>query len=452
MKTIPCLLIAASLSLPASAQFNFGIATSNWCVMNSLALNPANISDSREVNAINIGSFGSGVDNNVGAFNAANGLVVAIGDGKTNNMFTYSNNSRVSMLAPYVTITGPGVMYHSQKHSSIAITTALRGMNQFNQFDQTIFHTFNDPTFRTTEAIDATPRNFNYTMHVWGEVGLTYAYTVLAKGKHKVKAGVTGRYLGGIAYVGVKGRAMDAHFTSGKDTFYASNVDLEYISNILLEGKKGAEYISDNILSGSGGTSFGGDVGVVYEFTQANQRKQGYRARFSVSVMDIGSITYKGPTNNNEIFSGSGYVTGKGILDNVKDFTKIQKYAQDRGFTADIRKMKATVSLPTRLMIGGDYHVDKQYYVNFTYLYNLGTRDGLGNAYFNQFTITPRYDTKVLTIGLPVTFSTLSNTYKIGLGVRATGFYFGSDDLLSLFLHNQAGLNFYVGINVPIYK
>lgn len=452
MKKLSALLFIAFLHFSASAQFNYGIATSNWCSMNSIVLNPAFLAGSNEISAISVGAFTTGVDNNVGAFNAANGLVVAIGDGKTNNMFSYSNNSRVSMLAPYVNVTGPGVMYRINRRSSFALTTAIRGMNQFNNFDQTIFHTFNDPSFRTTEAIDATPRNFNYTLHVWGQIGATYATTLINSPQHKLKGGITLRYLGGIAYVGVKGRAMDAHFTAGKDTFYASNVDLEYVSNILLVGKGGPQYISDNLFSGNGGTSVGADIGLAYEFTQRNERKQGYRIRVSAALMDWGSITYHGDNNANEIFSGSGYVTGKGILDNVKNFVDIQKYARDRGFTADIRKMSSTVSLPTRLMLAGDYHVDKQYYVNVTYLYNLGIRGGLGNVFYNQFTITPRYDTKPITIGLPLTYSTLSNSFKLGLGFRAGPLFFGSDDMLGLVSKTQYGLNFYIGLNAPVYK
>ena len=438
------------------AQFNFAIATSNWCSMNSLSLNPANIAGSKERYSINLFSLNTGVDNNVGAFNAKNGLVVAVGNGKTNNMFTYSNNSRVSMLAPYAAFSGPGVTYRIDKHNSIAFTTGIRGMNQFNNFDQTIFHTFNDPKFRTTEAIDAAPRNFNYMLHVWAEIGVSYAATLIDNGRHKLKAGATLRYLGGMAYVGLKGRNMDAHFNAGKDTFSVTNADLEYASNILSSkagsGTNVPTAITNLIFNGNGGNGIGGDLGVVYEYTPKNEKKNGYLVRFSASLMDIGSITYKGENNANEIFSGSGYVTGKGILDNVKNFAQIKNYAVVRGFTADIRKTTTTVYMPERLMLGGDYHVDKQYYVNVTYLGNLGTRQGFGNSYYNQFTVTPRYDTKLITIGLPLTYSTLSNSFKVGVGIRASGVYVGFDDMLSLFSHSQYGLNFYAGINIPIYN
>jgi hypothetical protein len=456
MKKIAALLLTVLIVSRAAAQFNFGIATSNYCSMTSLPLNPANIAGCKEHYEFNLFSFNAGVDNNVGAFNAANGLVVAVGNGKTNNMFSYSNNSKVSMLAPYVAFTGPGIMYRIDKHNTVAFTTGLRGMNQFNNFDQTIFHTFNDPKFRTTETIDANPRNFAYTVHLWSEFGITYATTLIDNKNSKLKVGATLRYLGGIAYVAVKGRSMDAHFSPGKDTFTVTNTDIEYASNILSSKAGAGENVSGNIASllfnGNAGNGIGGDLGVVYEYTPKNERRSGYLVRFSASLMDVGSITYKGNNNAHEVFSGSGYVTGKGILDNVKNFGDIQKYASIRGFASTITKTTSTLQMPERLMLGGDYRIDKKYYVNVTYLRNLATRIDFGNSYYNQFTITPRYETKTISVGLPLTYNTLSNSFKVGVGVQASGLFIGFDDMLSLLSRSQYGLNFYAGLTVPIYK
>ena len=83
---------------------------------------------------------------------------------------------------------------------------------------------------------------------------------------------------------------------------------------------------------------------------------------------------------------------------------------------------------------------------------NVANRENFGNSYYNQLTITPRYDTRLFSVGLPLTYSMLSNSFKAGIGVRVSGFFFGSDDMMALFANHQYGFNFYVGGCVPFYK
>ncbi len=88
--------------------------------------------------------------------------------------------------------------------------------------------------------------------------------------------------------------------------------------------------------------------------------------------------------------------------------------------------------MPATLLLSVDYHAYKMLYVNAAFAGNLANRQNFGNSYYNQVTITPRYDTRLLSIGLPLTYSMLSNSFKVGVGVRASGFFIGSDDMLAL--------------------
>ena len=112
-----------SCSLAAMAQFNLGIATSNWSGTNSLYLNPANIADSRERFTIDLVSLSMGVDNNLGSLNSKGGLIGAITNGNSSNLFSYSNNNQFSLLAPYGRVNGPGFMISINHKHSIAFTT-----------------------------------------------------------------------------------------------------------------------------------------------------------------------------------------------------------------------------------------------------------------------------------------------------------------------------------------
>jgi hypothetical protein len=46
----------------------------------------------------------------------------------------------------------------------------------------------------------------------------------------------------------------------------------------------------------------------------------------------------------------------------------------------------------------------------------------------------------------------LSKEIKAGLGLRVSGLFVGSDDMLSLFSGNAHGFGFYGGLYLPIYK
>ena len=130
--------IAILLSFTAKAQFNYGIATGNWSGMTSLYLNPANIADSRERFVISVFSLTAGADNNLGSIGNS-GLISSIANGNTK--FNYSGNSQFSILAPYVDIHGPGAMVSIDNKNSIALTTGIRGINQFNK-NSTILPSF----------------------------------------------------------------------------------------------------------------------------------------------------------------------------------------------------------------------------------------------------------------------------------------------------------------------
>lgn len=456
MKSI-VLFMLCIVGYSAVGQHRLGIATGNYNTFNSIYLNPANIAEAKEKKAVSLFSFSGGVDNNVGPFDAANGLFVAVGDGKANNMFQYTNNSKVSMMAPYFDVQGPGIMMKIDAKNSIAITSRVRGFNQFHNFDQTLFHTFSDPAYRTDKDITSNQSNFNYTVHLWGELGFSYAKTIYDKGPHKIKVGGTVRYLSGIAYVGVRGNNMDMKFKAGVDSFYAGNVDIDYASNFLYTKSSQGANVSQSFFSllykGKFGHGIGGDLGVVYEYKgKSDKPSSRYKTKFFASLNDLGAIYYNASINYTETFSGSGYVTGPGILRNVKNMENLSKYTSPRGVSAEINKASERLGMPTHILFGGDYHVKKQYYANVSFLLNLANRGRLGNSFYNQFTVTPRYETKRVTVGLPITYSTLSNRFKTGIGLSSGGFFVGSDDMLSYFLKSEYGLNFYVGLNVPVNK
>jgi len=465
--------LVMSCSLAAMAQFNLGIATSNWSGTNSLYLNPANIADSRERFTIDLVSLSMGVDNNLGSLNSKGGLIGAITNGNSSNLFSYSNNNQFSLLAPYGRVNGPGFMISINHKHSIAFTTDVRGMNQFNNFDKILYQTITNPSGTANGNIEITSSKFNYTAQLWSEAGLSYGGVILDQGHHEVRVGATVRYLGGIAYIGLKGKNLDAQFTNGSDSFFAAkNSDIEYASNVLSTSNAVTSgFSNNNILSeffgGKAGSGIGGDIGVVYDYIKDPSRetydmdgktgivdysKNRYTLRLSASVVDIGSILYNSNDNSNAEVTGNGYLTGTGLKNNIGNYTDFRNYIVGQGFTADTARQATRVYMPTRMLLSADYAIYNHWYVNATFIANLANRQNFGNSYYNQLTITPRYDTRLYSVGLPLTYSMLSNSFKAGIGIRVSGFFIGSDDMLALFANHQYGFNFYMGGFIPFDK
>lgn len=446
-------------SLSAGAQYNFGVSTSIWGGSSSLYLNPASIANKPEKISIDVLTFTAGFDNNLGSLNTSGGFIGALNDGKTDGIFTYSSANKFNMLAPYAEVRGPGIMYSITPRHTVALTTRLRGMNQFSNFNQSLYHTIADPAFTTDGSFDLTSKNFNYTAHVWSEVGLSYGGVILNDGHNVLKGGVTVRYLGGIGYVGLKGKNLDAHFSAGNDSFYASNSDLEYASNVLSTNSALSSGFSNNsVLSeffgSKAGHGYGGDIGFEYEYrpTHNNHSAELYKFKLGASIVDIGAIQYNSEHNSNAYVTGNGYLSGQGLVDNVRSFSDFKNYAINQGFNADTVAANTKVYMPTRFILTGDYNIYKQLYVNVTYVANMANRLKYGTSFYDQVTVTPRYDSKLWSVALPITYSTLSSSTKLGLGARFSGFFVGSDDMLALIANKQYGFNVYVGGYVPLYK
>ena len=466
-KTAFCLITGIILFSTASAQRYFGIATSEWSATNSLYLNPASIAGSHEQVTISLLSLNIAVDNNLGTFPKISNI------GKVNNndtnsnstnngIFTNSGRKNFSMLVPTLEMRGPGVLVGINNRMTIALTTRIRVINQLNHFDQSLYDQVTNPNTPTGDY-EVSAQKFNWTANLWSEIGLSYGMIVMDDENGQIKAGVTIRHLSGIGYIGLKANNMDLKYSAGKDSFYASHTDLEFASNIVstnsaaLSGLNSSSLFG-NLFGSAQGGGFGGDLGVTYTriLNFNGNDKMGkddagsHKISASASVMDIGAINYNKNNYTLDISKGNGYLDGHKIKDYTNNFDSIKAYAIQQGFNADTGNKAVKVHMPTALIISADYQVYRRLYVNATYIANLVNRQAFGNSVYNQITITPRYDSHVFTVGMPITYSALANNIKLGLGLRLGGFFLGSDDMLALMSSNQYGFGFYFGGYVPI--
>ncbi len=472
MKKLVIAFFIVACAAHANAQLLFTEANSQWAGTNSLYLNPANGADNHVKISVDILSFNAGVDNSLGTLQSSNILSRYRNNQPltTNQIFNFNGQGSFNMLAPYGEVRGPGIMYAINDKNTIAITTRVRAFNQFSNFDQSVYRTITDPSFNSNTDYTFSSKNYNWTAQMWSEVGLSYSTVLYQNEHHEIKGGLTVRYLGGIGYASIKGKNLDAHFYAKNDSMAVNNTDLEYGSNVInptrdISAGIQLSDIMNSFFGGQlGGAGAGGDIGFIYEWSPASEHnhyemdgkhykdpnKSSYKLKISAAVTDIGAIVYKG-SNFTANFTGNGYLGGNDIITNFKSYDNFRDYATAHGFNIDsTSKHSTTVHLPTALIVSADYHIATKFYVNATYLANLADRHAVGNSYYDQVTISPRYDTRLVSVSVPVTYSTLNDHVNVGLGFRVSGFFIGSDNMLALFSDQQYGFNLHVGGFVPI--
>ncbi len=457
--SLPIFLFYMLVANAANAQRFLGIATSEWSAINSVYLNPANIADCREKISISVFSLNFGINNDLGTFSK-------IGEysATNSNIFRNLGTKDFSMIIPDFAIHGPGIMFSISKAHSLAITTGFRVINQLNNFDQSLYNVIINNAALSNTNYNISAQKFNWTAHMWSEIGLTYAAVIRDNEKREVKVGITIKRLGGIGYMSVVGNNLDINYDPLSQTFYASHTELDFASNLINNNAAvfrglNATNLLDRVFGENEGEGLSADMGFTYKLHIGDPDPSDYMESnnthdliFSASITDFGAINYANSTNASIGVSGQGNITGQGIKQNVNSVPSFVNYVKEQGFFADTISRSVRVSLPTALLLSADMQLKDRFYANLLYINNLANRQNFGNSYYNQITITPRYDYHKMTIALPITYSMLSKDLKTGVAYRFSGFFIGSDDAMSLLFKYQHGFNLYFGGYIPFYK
>ncbi len=443
----------------SQAQKYIGLSTSNWSGTYAIGLNPANIADSRTRFALDLYGVNLGIDNSLAKVNLNNAFSGAGGGGDATlgNVLQFTKNKAFNFYAPIADIRLPGIMVSIDNKNSIALTTRVRFVNQFNHFDQNLLRSLLSPDPNGSD-VGITSQNFNWTFNTWSEVKLTYAREVYNEGNHYIKAGISLNRLGGLGYLGIKGKNLDGHYYAAQDSIHTNSTDLEFATNLASSGSDlygGLGDVFGQFFGKKAGSGFGLDLGAVYEYrteetNSDDQSDNKYKVRGSIAVTDMGSIKYKTSFFANVTASGS--MSTKDFADNIGNYSNFSSYAASRGYHLDTGVGTIKVHTPASLVMNVDYYVASHFYVNALWIKNVANRMNFGNSIYGQFTVTPRWDNRYVTLALPITYSAMTSSLKAGLGVRLGGLYFGSDDMLLMITGKGYGANFYSGVYIPINK
>lgn len=416
------------LTCVVNAQSFFGIQHDNYAGVNAVISNPANIVDSRFRTDINILSGDINFTNSYYSFT----LNELFNDDFYSQENT-TNSSGSNSLYTKVDILGPSFMFNIAKNQSIAFTTRLRGIGHVTNLDGNLINSINDNDAFGDYSI--TNQNFSMASNSWGELGGTYARIIIDKGTHFLKAGVTLKYLFGINTGFVKANNLSVQFNETNNTYTTSG-------SIEVGNTNSFEDVQDPF--DNQGSGFGGDIGFTYEYRPENrinsskgQNKYLYRIGFSVT--DIGSITYKNAPI--DTYSANATVTED----------QFENGGFDSFYTKTATKNKINMSLPTAVRTNIDWSLSNKLYLNLNSELSLIKNTSTNSNYIaNNISVTPRYESKWLSVYLPFSYVKYSGLQS-GFGLRMGPLFFGSGSVINGLLGKTKAVDVNFGLKIPIF-
>lgn len=445
-KTVLVILVFTSF-ISANAQSYLGFYHDNYAGVQGVLYNPASIVDSRFKTDINLFSFSTAVGNDMYAVSFSDAFKSGYDfDAQAKKSFTSSNNVIMNL-----DLMGPAFMFNIAPKQTLAIYTRARAFVNLGGVNGDLINELSKEDNKNN--FDYLVGNPNFISNSWGEFGLSYAAVLYQKGQHFLKGGITAKYLQGVANAHFKGDGINleyvedvnnpglSKFTSTGEATYGTSQDFEANPDVEID---------------SASKGFGFDLGLTYEwrpdfdttkkevsnFKELNK----YKLRFGFSLTDLGSINYEKGIRKSYDLNDSF------TADEFENAENIDAFLND-AYSETVINGSVKSKLPTAFHADVDWNMCKKIYLNVNGDFSLVDNTTLNqNSIENRISVTPRFESKWLSLYVPVSFMQYSGT-QIGAGLRTGIFFLGSGSALSnAFAKESKAMDFHFGVKIPVYQ
>ncbi len=396
-------------------------------------------------------------------------------------------------------IMGPGFLVSIGEKHGFGFTFRLRSITNTDDLIEPLFHSiytqYKEEDYWNKWYYDEEMRS---VQHIFGDYGLVYGAELMNRGPHFMKAGATLKILQGIAAAYVQAEGLYFYYDGAEGT---EAEPISWNSPYVYGGLSGnwGSYDEDGnydyfiTYKLTSKLSVGMDVGLVYEFRpdfkqykynvdgrRYLNRKDRNKYLFKVgfSLLDVGRLKYKKEYNSFNLAASftpdyaQRYANGDNSVPTNTEWldvdkasfsfleyvnfvdTLYQRYLTGRG----VEKLDGDpgyfyTKLPTSFSFQLDVKAYRFIYVNLTTFtgLNQGFRQVPNSHYISNYSITPRFETRWLTVSVPIQYNQYQKL-NIGLGVRTAFVYFGITNLFSALVKDSHGLNIYIGGKLPIFQ
>ncbi|UFH52107.1 DUF5723 family protein [Spirosoma sp. KNUC1025] len=459
--TLGGFLLFSTISL---SQNLLGISTSRYGGTNRLYINPALAADSPSRFFLNAAVGNIHADNNYVRYQAPFSLLRFVTgnvpgqyknpDGSIHFDVDYTREN-LDGKPKNGTLTGeirgPAILIRTSDYSAFAITTRFRGIGQVLGASQSLLSALRAGLGdKALYSIPTDNNQFNLNTNTYSELAFTYAGTLSEGDGQKLLLGVTAKVLIGYNAQHFINRGANYQIVADPNNLNNAFLELNQLDATLgyTTFLKNRSITPRTLFStDSPGRGFGFDVGMTY----INQYDTDSPAlQLGVALTDVGGLTYKGQQYNyadigqNPVrFTSSDFTRITGSIDALQS-------VQDKlniGRTPDKTSFRA--GLPTSLNLTFDYQTPAGFGVNVTYFQDVRPKQALAVHQPTMFAVTPRYDTRWVSLALPIAY--LNHGLTAGASVRVGPAWLGTDNFLGLVGNTSngirpRGLDIYAGV------
>ncbi|MBN9382009.1 MAG: OmpA family protein [Chitinophagaceae bacterium] len=443
------LLMGLILGQMAGAQSFIGYGYDNYSGVNSIILNPGMLAGSKYKVNVNIVSVSAFAGNNAYELDRKNLFKLKFSHLSEGDGYYKATNKEYKYVYLNTDILGPSAMFTIDKKDAIGIITRVRSIGNIFNLSDPLFRLMGtaDPAYFNSDIIN---RSLQVKSMSFAEVGLSFG-RILKQNSHMVlKAGITGKYISGIAYGSLSTGQMTVNLDPSNTIFkMQADVNARYSSN--MDDLGGGASIKD-ALTKHNGKGWGADLGLVYEW---RPDPFSYKLRLGLSLTDLGAVNFTNSPNGKVYTMTADGHNAKELQ--VKDGETFNQYftrLQDSGLvTSKGGVEKINAKLPTALHLNADYNIYKRLYINADILFNtVANTNQVTPNYITTFTITPRLEKKWFSIYSPVSYN-VQKQLAWGAGARIGPLFVGSGSVLSsLFKNRIQHADVHIGLTIPIFQ
>ena len=405
--------------------------------INFLLTNPAGIVDSKLKLDINLISSSGIVSNDYASINLSD--VSKLDDGVQFDDDVIIDAQDQNNFVGNMDILGPAVLLNIGDYNSIALSSRFRGFFNLNNIGGEFYQVLNDENSEIDD-FSLSMEDLHGLIHVWGEIGLSYGRILIDDRDYVLKGGLTLKYLMGAGGVYGSSQVLGAQYSSSTELINTSGqFHYGYTSG----------FDSEDIGFSDLQAGFGADLGFIFQLNESTLDPfalQGHKLQVGISLMDLGSINYK---------SGNTYSYDANASVPIDEFLEkdLEEVLEDN-YEGTERIQDIKLALPTSLQLFADYLVVQRFYINLHGSLSVKKHQEIPvTQLLNQFTITPRFETRWISVYSPVSFREYAKGVYWGLGLRAGPLTIGSGSLMTNLLSKSSqSADFYIGLKVPIYK
>ena len=441
------LVLVILCSLPTFSQEHFsGISTSKRGGLLNAANNPAELANLSTKFEVNLFNFSFALSNNKLSINE-----FISGDDIENKLFEGNESVDLRLDAQ---LFGPSFAFKKGKWGFGINSSAYIKANAIN-IDSNLGEAIENGELSNLFSQTGLSSNENQRLNAttWGELSFNVARTLVDLPKHKINVGANLRLLFPGAYANFSATNLNGTLVNNFGDISlinaTANVNISYagvLANNYNDQSNYNEFFSQGI------NGFAADLGFNYRLNDEADANS-YKLNSGISVKNLGAMTFKSDNNLNNNYTLN--VSGLESLDlnqfeNVESLEEIEALINDPAnagfFQSTSSSEDVKIKLPTVINAYADIRLNKKWFVTGTINQKISD-DSESDVVTtqNSYSLIPRFTSGWFEAFTPLAINEISG-FTSGIGLRLSGFYIGSNSIISALASEGKQADLYLGV------